>query len=359
MAKTPTTKRALCLTIPFLCTLLAFIFTLLIIIGNLSPAPVLRNLYFARVNTTNIVPSSTPNAAVANTIAQALGLHDFYQVGLWNYCEGYYDNGINITSCSKREAAYAFDPVEIIESELLIGASVAIPTSITSDIARVRIASRWIFGLYMTGVCLSFVTLLIMCIGALGRRWAVLPVITGFLAWLMTTAASVVATVLWKIVQNVFNNATEVNVIVSLSTEMLAMEWLAVAFSTIALLFLLISLCTPKGRKTVEKQRMLEEEKWAASNPSPPPNMIVNNGGFTPVERASGVFTPVQPYIPVQQQQFDYNHPHAPNPVSMLRQEGYERNVPEPLPQYQYPKYSNGYGYESSRNSSSGRNVTV
>jgi len=26
-----------------------------------------------------------------NSIARSLGLHDFYQVGLWNYCEGYND----------------------------------------------------------------------------------------------------------------------------------------------------------------------------------------------------------------------------------------------------------------------------
>ena len=30
-----------------------------------------------------------PNASLINSIAQSIGLHDFYQVGLWNFCEGY------------------------------------------------------------------------------------------------------------------------------------------------------------------------------------------------------------------------------------------------------------------------------
>jgi hypothetical protein len=58
---------------------------------------------------------------LVNSIAQTLGLRDFYQVGLWNYCEGY--KNIGVTHCSKPKTLYSFNPVEILLSELLAGAS--------------------------------------------------------------------------------------------------------------------------------------------------------------------------------------------------------------------------------------------
>lgn len=69
----------------------------------------------------DIIPVSVPNAVLINSIAQSLGLHDFYTVGLWNYCEGY--NGQGTTSCSDPQTLYWFNPVEIIQSQLLAGAT--------------------------------------------------------------------------------------------------------------------------------------------------------------------------------------------------------------------------------------------
>lgn len=103
--------------------LLAWIFLLLVMIGNISNKPVLRETYFLKLDTTNVVPQSIPNAVFINSIARSIGLHDFYQVGLWNYCEGYDDSGI--TSCSHPVALYWFDPVSIILNELLAGATSA------------------------------------------------------------------------------------------------------------------------------------------------------------------------------------------------------------------------------------------
>ena len=40
---------------------------------------------------TNVLPQSVPNANLINSIARSIGLHDFYQVGMWTYCEGYND----------------------------------------------------------------------------------------------------------------------------------------------------------------------------------------------------------------------------------------------------------------------------
>ena len=47
------------------------------------------------------------------------GLKDFYQVGLWNFCEGTKDKGI--TACSKPIVMYWFNPVQILVDEMLNG----------------------------------------------------------------------------------------------------------------------------------------------------------------------------------------------------------------------------------------------
>ena len=67
----------------------------------------------------NILTQSVPNAALINTIAQSLGMSDFYQVGLWNHCQGNFGEGI--TECVRPRAFYWFDPM-LFARELLGGA---------------------------------------------------------------------------------------------------------------------------------------------------------------------------------------------------------------------------------------------
>lgn len=99
----------------------SLIFLILVEIANLYNKPILRDWYFIRLDLSNVVPSSVPNFALINTIAQTLGLHDFYQVGLWGFCEGYQGEGV--TFCSEPQTLYWFNPVEILRNELLAGAS--------------------------------------------------------------------------------------------------------------------------------------------------------------------------------------------------------------------------------------------
>lgn len=101
---------------------LALILLILIETGSTRDAPVLRAGWFLRIDLSDIIPRSVPDAVLINSIARSIGLHDFYQVGLWGFCEGYED-GSGITRCSKPQAMYAFDPVEILLQELLAGAS--------------------------------------------------------------------------------------------------------------------------------------------------------------------------------------------------------------------------------------------
>jgi hypothetical protein len=101
--------------------LLTVIFLILTEVGSIYNRPTIRNWYFIRIDLAHIIPISVPNYALINTIAQSLGLHDFYQVGLWGFCSGY--SGQGVTFCSKPKTLYWFNPVEIMKNELLAGAS--------------------------------------------------------------------------------------------------------------------------------------------------------------------------------------------------------------------------------------------
>lgn len=71
---------------------LSIIFLLLVIVGNLSKSqPALMQIYFFRLDLSDIIPLSVTNAQFLNSIARSLGLHDWYQTGLFCYCEGYRD----------------------------------------------------------------------------------------------------------------------------------------------------------------------------------------------------------------------------------------------------------------------------
>jgi hypothetical protein len=104
----------------------ALVFLILVEISGLYNKSIIKNWYFIRLDLSNVVPSSVPNFALINTIAQTLGLHDFYQVGLWGFCEGY--KGEGVTFCSKPQTLYWFNPVEILRNELLAGASSMFPS---------------------------------------------------------------------------------------------------------------------------------------------------------------------------------------------------------------------------------------
>ena len=101
--------------------LIAVVFVVMVEIGDIKINPVMNKIYFIKLDLSDIVPVRVPNANLINSIAQSLGLHDFYTVGLWSFCEGY--NGQGVTNCSKAKPLYWFNPVEILSNELLAGAT--------------------------------------------------------------------------------------------------------------------------------------------------------------------------------------------------------------------------------------------
>ncbi|KAJ5086410.1 Actin cortical patch SUR7/pH-response regulator PalI [Penicillium alfredii] len=279
--------------------LLAWIFILLVVIGNVADKPVLRNTYFLYLDLSHIVPLSVPNAVLINSVARSIGLHDFYQVGLWNFCEGF--NGSGITYCSKPKRLYSFNPVKIILSELLSGARIGLPADISEPLHLARIASHWMFGLFLTAAVLNFILIFLSPLAVSSRppqtvkSWAeahsasdsnnpplgrpphrrrtfillrsVPFLILTFFTALVTIVASAVATVMFEIFAGVFTNADpSINIKAHVGTQMLALMWIGSGFSLIAFIVQFGSCCASccgghKARKQLKAQGINMHEK--------------------------------------------------------------------------------------------------
>jgi hypothetical protein len=221
---------------------------------------VIRNTYFFKLNLSDIIPSSTPSDTVfVNSLARSLGLHDFYQVGLWNFCEGYNNEGI--THCSTPKSLYWFNPVEILLNELLAGATIALPAEINTILRLIRIASHVMFGFFMTGVCMNFVSIFITPIVLRSRWWSFPIAIWTFIAALLTTVATVIATVMFVIFRNVITSQAGLNIGGSLGTDMFVFMWMGAGFSIVGFIIHLCLSCCCASRRDVRTGRRKGNKK--------------------------------------------------------------------------------------------------
>ncbi|KAK8244376.1 actin cortical patch SUR7/pH-response regulator pali, partial [Phyllosticta capitalensis] len=229
--------------------LLSFIFLVLVEVGNTYDKPVLRDTFFIKLDLSHIVPTSIPNAVLLNSIAETLGLHDFYQVGLWGFCEGYDNDGI--THCSKPKSLYWFNPVEILLNELLSGATIAIPAEALQYLDIVKIVSHWMFGLFLTGAVLSVIMIFIAPLSVF-TRWASLPIaILSFLTSLFITVATILATAMFIIFKIALTKVDSLNIGGLIGKQMFVFMWIAAVCSILAWLIQAGLCCFCASRRDV------------------------------------------------------------------------------------------------------------
>ncbi|KAK0638754.1 SUR7/PalI family-domain-containing protein [Cercophora newfieldiana] len=208
---------------------LSFVFLILIIIGNTYPRAVLSDIYFFKLDLADIIPTSVPNASLINSIAQSIGLHDFYQVGLWNFCEGY--EGVGITFCSKPQNLYWFNPVEILMSELLAGATIALPTEIITILDVLRITSNLMFGFFLTGAVLTFVLIFLSPLAIRSRWWSMPLSIAAFIANVLVGAATIIGSVISFAFKFAATAQSDLNIHAYVGVRMFVFMWLAAGFA--------------------------------------------------------------------------------------------------------------------------------
>ncbi|KAI1420555.1 SUR7/PalI family-domain-containing protein [Xylaria sp. FL1777] len=217
--------------------LVAIVFLILVEIGNIRRKnTILEEIYIFKLDLSNILPQSAPSGlSLQNSVAKTLGLHDFYQVGLWNFCEGYND-GQGVTSCSKPNAAFWFNPVKIILDELLSGATIALPSEINGILNILRIAFHIMFGFFFGGLILDGFLLVSSPI-VLYSRWWSLPVgILSGIAALVVVVGAILGTVIAYVFRAALNSQPDLGVEASIGMRMIAFQWTAAGLNLLAFL---------------------------------------------------------------------------------------------------------------------------
>ncbi|KAK0728552.1 SUR7/PalI family-domain-containing protein [Lasiosphaeria miniovina] len=232
---------------------LSFIFLMLVIIGNTFNKPVLRDIYFYTLDLTDIVPKSVPNASLINSIAQSIGLHDFYQVGLWNFCEGYQNEGI--TYCSPPQNLYWFNPVAVLMNELLAGATIALPTQVLTILDVLRITSQIMFGFFVTGAVLNFCLVFASPLAVRSRWWS-LP-LAGFagLSTVFVVAAAIAVSVISFAFKYAVTAQQDLNIRAHVGVRMFVFMWLAAGFTIYSSLVHAAMGCCCASRRDIETGR--------------------------------------------------------------------------------------------------------
>ncbi|RKF55915.1 SUR7 family protein pun1 [Erysiphe neolycopersici] len=248
--KLATLTRKKWITVSSVFFTVSVLFLILAIIGNTSNRRFIRSIYFLKLDMANIIPASTPGDIIfVNSLARSLGLHDFYQVGIWNFCEGYVNEGV--TFCSKPKSRYWFNPVEILLQELLSGATIALPADINKILDLVKFASTVMFCFFLAGVCTTFVSIFVAPITLYSRWWSLPFVIWTFFATLFTTVATVIVTAMSIIFVNVATSQPGIKISASIGKPFFAFIWIATAFSILGLIIHLCLLCCFASRRDI------------------------------------------------------------------------------------------------------------
>lgn len=237
---------------------MSLIFTILVFVGNMYDRPILNRIYFLKLDLSNLIPANVPNYGLINSITQSLGLRDFYQVGLWGYCEGY--NDIGVTWCSKPRNWYWFDPVDIITQQLLKGAKIALPPDIAKPLELAKGASYWMFVSWLVGVIFTFLE---VCLS-----WVAIcsPILAGFtsaiagVAMGATTAGAVMATTIYSLFRSTFEKAPEVTINGILGKEMFIYMWMSVGFTMAGFIFHCAMCCCMRSEKEYRKEMYRVQE---------------------------------------------------------------------------------------------------
>ena len=123
------------------------------------------------------------------------------------------------------------------------------------------------FALFLIGACLTFLSIFLTPLSVFSR-WNTVPIaILTFLSALFTTAASIIATVMFLIFKNVIKRAeASVNIVATIGIEMFVFMWIASACAIVGWLVMMGECCCCASRRDVKRGRKRgRESAWIRS----------------------------------------------------------------------------------------------
>ncbi|RHZ62122.1 uncharacterized protein CDV56_100217 [Aspergillus thermomutatus] len=261
--------RIACICTPYALTIASLVCIIMVGLGcTKSSSATLNNLYFFRANLQNLTTSSTVESTVSSALESAgvdvsssdlatalneaqkqLNIKDFYDIGLWGYCDGDVSNGNYKTSnCSKPKAEFYFDPITVWKLNDT-GVEDVLPSDLSKALNVYKNVSKWMFIAYIVAFIATVVELVVGVFAICSRWGSCVTSLVSAVSFLFITAASVTSTALFAVLKGTFNEALkDYGIKGYMGKNIYIATWLAVAFSLAASLFWVISSCCCSGR---------------------------------------------------------------------------------------------------------------
>ncbi|CAN9117510.1 unnamed protein product [Alternaria alternata] len=279
--------RFACILTPMCLTLASLICFVIVMLGqtpwsgNKAPATALgRDLYFFKANTGNItddpntfadkIPEGiTPDAAKEFLDAlkgklSSKELKDFYQVGLFSYCEGDKDaesGKETITYCSARKFQFHFDPLAIWQMNNT-NIQEVLGDKYDSGMNAYKKAAGWMNWAFVITLVLTAVEFVVGFFAIFSRWGSLVTTVISTAQTIFAILAAATATAIYGTITGVFKTVLEpYNIGSSMGSQMLSVLWLAVAFSIGSGFFWLISVCCCSG-KSGHKKMVVEKTPY-------------------------------------------------------------------------------------------------
>ncbi|KAL3496353.1 SUR7/PalI family-domain-containing protein [Aspergillus germanicus] len=252
----------LCVSVvPYALSVISLACLVIVCVGCTRQSAGIDNLYFLRLDFSNLTAPSNLNSSSLDFLSTALNeskkdghLKDFYSVGLWSYCEGGISDQGNYqtTYCSSPRPKFWFNPVQVWRlNETTTGNSddVEIPSHLAKALRVYHRVSLWMSSNYIIAITVTAIELLLGILSICSRWGSCVTSLVSAVACLFTIAGAVMATVIFSVLKGTFATAMrDLNISSDLGSRVLAASWAAVLSSLAALIFWVVTTCCCSGR---------------------------------------------------------------------------------------------------------------
>ncbi|CAI7664502.1 unnamed protein product [Penicillium bialowiezense] len=261
--------RIACIFTPYVLTIASLICIIMVGLGcTKASSSTLNDLYFMRLDLSNMSSNSDAITTIENKLSEAgidvsdsditklintlqddSTIADFYDIGLWGYCQGNITNNKDtVSSCTKPKAEFYFNPSDVLgvsESEL----EEELGSSVKKIMKVYKAVSKWMFIAYLVAFIATCAQILVGIFAIFSRWGSCVTTIVSIVSFLFTLGASLTSTIMFSIAKGSLGTAMEAyGIEVSMGKNIYAATWLAVAFSLGGTLFWMFSTCCCSGR---------------------------------------------------------------------------------------------------------------
>ncbi|KAF2664352.1 hypothetical protein BT63DRAFT_483765 [Microthyrium microscopicum] len=287
--------RIACIATPMALSVASFICLLVVFMGGLNKGDSnLRGLYYFKADTSQFKANSTA-AGFLNGVqgisadtkqliegligqAQNNNLKDEYYIYLENFCTGS-TNG-TIDYCSPRQSSFYFNPINEwgLNSTLY---EKYIPSGVNTALNTYKKVASWMFIAYVIAFWTTIASIVVGLLAICSRIGSCLTTIVASVATLFTLLAALTSTILFSTLVGALDGLLKpYSIKLSVGTRMMALDWIAVAFSIGASMFWLVSICCCSGRSDRKERR----RKAADPEPGAGYAAFGSQRGYKPLE---------------------------------------------------------------------------